>query len=226
MKTHPKSPLRRILLLPLILLITPLLTACESAEAEFFAELAVDWATEKGIMSLECEGSGQSNCTYDLNETVLGVYITGVKIGTAFGRSPEIQAALDAGDVVYNQEQADELAEQGAREGDLSLIDQAIESRPDDWSYHDQRASVLTAQGNLAAADESFAKAESLVQDRIAAGESCYKLQRNLLNNRIAALEIQLDKDPSNAELNDRYAGAFEQLNALESGGPASPCGS
>lgn len=215
----------RWLVLLLFILATPLLSACEDAEAEYMAQLAVDWAVEKGIMSLNCRGAGGTDCEYDLNETMLGIYIGGVKLGTAFGRSPDLQAALDAGDVILNQEQADELAEAGAESGDLGKIDQAIQARPEDWSYRDQRGAVLLAQGNVQAADESFAEAEALVQNRIAGGESCYALQRNLLNNRIAALETQLDKKPADVELNDRFAGAHEQLQALESGGPGSPCG-
>lgn len=220
-----KTKSHKVVLLAVILLITPMLVSCENGDYEYIAQLAVDWAVEKGIMTLKCEGEGQTDCQYDLNETALGMYLGMVKLGTSMGRSPEMQAALDAGDVVLNQEQADELVEQGAREGKLDLIDQAIESRPEDWSYHDQRASVLLASGEVEAAEESFSKAEKLVDDRIEGGGDCYVLQRNLLNNRIAALETQLDKDPANAELNDRYAGAHEQLQALESGSPASPCG-
>lgn len=212
-------------MLAAVFVMTPLLTACEDAEAEMMAQLAVDWAVTKGLMTLECQGPGQTDCTYDLNKGALAFYLGTAKLGTALtGRSPEMQAALDAGDVVYDQEVADELAEQGAREGDLSKIDQAIESRPEDWSYHDQRAALLMAQGNVQEAEASFAQAESLVDERIASGDDCTVLQRNLLNNRIAALEIQLERDPTSAELNDRLAGAHEQLQALESGGPGSPC--
>lgn len=224
MRSIQEKASRKVLLIVVLLLLTLLLVACENSESEFLAQLAVDWAVEKGIMSLRCEGEGQTNCTYDLNEMTLGFYLGTVKWATSKNRSPEMQAALDAGDVVYNQEQADELVERGARKGDLSLIDQAIESRPDDWSYHDQRASVLLASGDIEGAEQSFSKAEALVDSRIANGEDCFVLQRNLLNNRIAALEIQLDKKPADGELNDRYAGAYEQLQALESGGPGSPC--
>jgi hypothetical protein len=225
MKGFRSMKISRWPILLLFILATPLLSACEDAEAEYMAQLAVDWAVQKGIMSLNCSGPGGTDCEYDLNETMLGIYIGGVKLGTAFGRSPELQAALDAGDVILNQEQADELVKAGAESGDLDKIDQAIEARPEDWSYRDQRGAVLLSQGNVQAADASFAEAEALVQERISAGESCQALQRNLLNNRIAALETQLEKNPADAELNDRFAGAHEELQALESGGPGSPCG-
>jgi len=225
MMTYLRNIRRPALLLALVLLLVPLLAGCNDADSEAVAQLAVDWAVEKGLMSYNCSGPSQSDCEYDLNETSLAVYIGLAKVGTMLGRSSEMQAALDAGDVVLAQEQADELVQAGAAEGNLEKIDQAIEARPDDWSYRDQRGALLLVQGDIEGADASFAQAEQLVEKRVADGESCYVLQRNLLNNRIAALETQLDKDPGNAELNDRYAGAHEQLQALENGGPADPCG-
>jgi tetratricopeptide (TPR) repeat protein len=225
MRSQRRTLLDRGLVVVALVLLSPLLAACEDADSEAIAQLAVDWAVEKGLMSLECSGPGQSDCTYDLNEAALGAYLGIARIGGSLGgMSPEMQAALDAGDVVQVQEEDDELAEKGAREGNLELIDQAIESRPEDWSYHDQRAALLLAQGDTAAAEKSFAEAESLVDKRIAANEDCYILKRNLLNNRMAAINIQLDRYPTNAELNDRLAGAHEQLQALEAGGPGSPC--
>lgn len=223
-KSIRKSMSHKIAFIVVVLLVTPLLASCEDADAEYIAQLAIDWAVEKGIMSLRCEGEGQTDCQYDLNEVTLGVYLGMVKFGTALNRSPEMQAALDAGDVVLNQEQADELAEKGAREGDLELIDQAIEARPEDWSYHDQRAAVSLSSGNIEDAEDSFSTAEALVEERIMNGGDCFVLQRNLLTNRITALEIQLDKFPENIELRERYAAAQAQLEALESGNPGSPC--
>lgn len=219
------TTLRKAIMLALVLLITPLLVSCEDSDAEAIAQLAMDWAQEKGIMTLRCEGEGQTNCQYDLNEVALGVYITGVKLATSWDRSPEMQAALDAGDVVLNQEEADELAERGAREGDLDMINQAIEARPEDWSYHDQQAAVLLANGKVEDAEDSFSTAEALVDERIMNGGDCFVLQRNLLTNRISALEIQLGKYPDNVELKDRYAAATQELEILESGGPGNPCG-
>jgi hypothetical protein len=226
MKSQSHTLRRRILVLAVAVLVTPLLGACDDAESEFIAQLAVDWATEKGLLTLQCQGPGQTDCTYDLNEAALGVYIGLARTAGALtgGLDPATAAALDAGDVVRTQEEDDELAEKGAREGDISLIDQAIESRDQDWSYRDQRAALLLAQGDEQGAQASFAKAESLVQERIDAGGDCVTLRRNLLNNRINAIEIQLDQFPSNVELNDRLAGAHEELQALQSGGPGSPC--
>ena len=216
----------RVFLLVAVMAAGFLLSACESAEQEAFLNFAVQWATSKGLISLKCEGPGQDNCEYELNETALGVYIALGRGANIFAGDKRVGNALDAADVVLNQEKADDLVEKGAQEGDLSLIDQALESRPDDWSYIDNKAAVQLANGDLEEADKSFEKSEMIVKDRVEGGESCVKLSRNMLHHRISALETQIQRTQgqSNAELHDRLAEAHDQLAALNSGGPGSPC--
>ena len=216
----------RVLLLLVAVVVTPLLSACEDGEQEAFLDLAVQWASAKGLISLSCEGPGDQNCTYELNETALGVYIGVGRIGAALSGDKKLGNALDAADVVLTQEKADDLVEQGAQSGDLDLIEQAIKSRPDDWSYIDNKAAVQLANGDLDETNKSFAKSEQIVKSRVNGGESCVKLSRNMLHHRIAAIEAQIQRTEgqSNAELHDRLADAHDQLAALESGGPGSPC--
>ena len=137
-----------------------------------------------------------------------------------------IGTALDAGDVVLKQEQADDLVEKGAQEGDLDLIEQALQLRPDDWSYIDNKAAVQLAKGDLEAAGKSFEKSEEIVKSRAAGGERCDVLYRNMLNHRISALETQNQRTQGqpNAELHNRLAEAHDRLAALNSVGPGSPC--
>jgi len=203
-----------------------LLTACESAEQEAFLNYAVQWATSKGLISLQCEGAGQENCNYELNEGALAVYIGLGRVGAAVSGDKKLGNALDAADVVLNQEKADDLVEKGAQEGDLSLIEQALESRPDDWSYIDNKAAVQLSNGDLEGANTSFERSEEIIQSRVDSGESCIKLSRNMLHHRISALETQIQRTQGqpNAELHDRLAEAHDQLAALNSGGPGSPC--
>lgn len=216
----------RMLLLLVAVAVTPLLSACEDGEQEAFLSFAVEWASAKGLISLSCEGPGDQNCTYELNETALGAYIGLGRIGVAFSGDKKLGNALDAADVVLNQEKADDLVEQGAKSGDLEMIEQAIKSRPDDWSYIDNKAAVQLANGDLDGAEESFAKSEQIVKSRVNGGESCEKLSRNMLHHRIAAIEAQIQRTEGkpNAELHDRLADAHDQLSALNSGGPGSPC--
>lgn len=216
----------RILLLVAVIAAGPLLTACESAEQEAFLNFAVQWAVSKGLISLRCEGGGNQNCEYDLNEGALGTYLTLGRVANVFARDKSIGIALDAGDVVLKQEQADELVDKGAQEGDLDLIEQALQLRPDDWSYIDNKAAVQLANGDLEGADKSFEKSEEIVKSRAAGGEKCDVLYRNMLNHRISALETQIQRTQgqANAELHDRLAEAHDRLAALNSVGPGSPC--
>jgi len=229
MKTYPSLRARyrpRVLLLVAAILAGPILTACESAEQEAFLNFAVQWATSKGLISLECEGTGQQNCNYELNEGALGVYIAMGRGGNLFIKDKRLGTALDAADVILNQEKADDLVEKGAKEGDLELIEQALQSRPDDWSYIDNKAAVQLANGDLEGASTSFEKSEKIVKNRVADGENCAKLSRNMLLHRISALETQIQRTEGkpNADLHDRLAEAHDQLAALDSGGPDSPC--
>jgi len=229
MKTSPSLKARyrpRVLLLIAAVVAGPLLTACESAEQEAFLNFAVQWATSKGLISLRCEGGGQQNCSYELNEGALGVYIALGRFGNTFAKDKKIGNALDAADVVLNQEKADDLVEKGAQEGDLKLIEEALKSRPDDWSYIDNKAAVQLAKGDLEGANASFEKSEKLVKSRAAGGERCDILYRNMLHHRISALETQIQRTQGqpNAELHDRLAEAHDRLEALNSVGPGSPC--
>jgi hypothetical protein len=196
-------------LLAVFALASPLLAACEDAESEFFLQLAADWATEKGLLSYSCTGSSPSDCEYDLNEVALGAYITLGRMGAAF--SPDgrgINAALDGAEVVRRQEEADELAAAGTEQGNLDLIDQAIALRPDDWSYHEQRAALLLAQHDDSAAQASFAASETLVQERIRDGARCEPLMLNMLHHRAAALDAQAKRDPE--------MGVLEELRQVQ----------
>ncbi len=235
MKTSPSLKARyrpRVLLLIAAVVAGPLLTACEDAEQEAFLNFAVQWATAQGLISLKCEGGGQQNCSYELNEGELAAFIFGGQVlqGVAkAARLPpnkELGIALDAAGVILNQEKADDLVEKGAQEGDLNLIEQAIESRPDDWSYIDNKAAVQLANGDVEGANASFEKSEKIIKSRMAGGERCDVLHRNMLNHRISALETQIQRTQGqpNAELHDRLAEAHDQLAALNSVGPGSPC--
>jgi len=207
-----------------MLIAVPLLAACEDAESEFFLELAANWATEKGILSLNCAEGSTSDCQYDLNEGALGAYITvgrAVAVLSEDGRM--INSALDAADVVRAQEEADELAAAGTEERDLGKIDEAIALRPGDWSYHEQRAALLLGQDNDEAARESFAESESLVRQRVADGASCRPLMLNMLRHRASALEANVKYDPELGVL-DQLAAVQNDIVALEDGLPSTWC--
>lgn len=227
---------RRGLLLVLVLMVAPLLAACEDADSEMFLELAADWAVEKNLLTFNCRDAAQTDCEYALNTVQLGVYIAvgrGLALADQFigneAPAAELGAALDAAEVIKAQEEADRLAAAGTAQGDLSLIDQAIEQRPNDWSYHEQRAALLLAQGDDGAAQAAFATSETLVQERIRAGASCQPLMLNMLRHRENALTanaaaVTVSGSGPLADVADKLDAVQNDIADLESGEPSPYC--
>jgi tetratricopeptide (TPR) repeat protein len=198
----------------ILLLLLPLLSACEDTEmVDFLAELAVEWAQEKGILDANNKVDWIQVGAYQLQRFAAGT--TG---------DNELDAALEAGPVIHNFHQADKLSEQGLEEGDVSKIDQAINLRPDDWSYYDKKAAVLYSQGNAVEADRNFEEAEWLVDDRIQNGSDCKMLKLNLYRNREQALLSQLAGNETNESLLDALDETQSQIYYLENNHEMSPC--
>lgn len=197
-----------------VLLILPLLSACEDTEMlDFLVEMAVEWAQEKGIINAENQIDWLQVGAYQLQRTVSGT--TG---------DSELDAALEAGPVVHNLHQADKLSEQGLEQGDVALIDQAIDLRPDDWSYYDKKAAVLYSQGNVQEAERSFEESEWLVDDRIQNGGDCTMLKLNLYRNREQALLSQLPGNETNEGLLKALDETQSMIYYLENDHENSPC--
>ena len=204
-------------ILPFLLVVSlllPLLSACQDTEMlDFLAELAVEWAREKGILNAENNVDWIQVGAYQLQRAVAGT--TG---------DNELDAALEAGPVVHNFHQADKLSEQGLEEGNVDKIDQAINMRPDDWSYYDKKAAVLYKQGNVQEAERSLEEAEWLVDDRIKSGEDCKVLKLNLYRNREQAFLSQLAGDETNEGLLNLLDETQSQIYYLENNHANSPC--
>ncbi len=196
------------------LALLPLLSACEdTAMLDFLAEVAVEWAQEKGILTAENTVDWIQVGAYQLQRAVAG----------STGDS-ELDAALEAGPVIHNFHQADKLSDEGLAEGDVGKIDQAISMRPDDWSYYDNKAAVLVTQGNAEEAERNLEEAERLVDDRIQNGGDCQVLKLNLYRNREQALLSQLDGNEGNQHLLDLLDETQSQIYYLENNHPNSPC--
>jgi len=195
-------------------LLLPLLSACEdTAMIEFLAEMAVEWAREKQILNDQNQVDWIEVGLYQLQRTATGT--TGDNV---------LDAALEAGPVVYNFHQAEELSDQGLEEGNVDLIDQAINLRPDDWSYYDKKAAVLINQGNTQEAERNFEEAEGLVDDRIQNGGNCRVLKLNLYRNRENALLSQLAGNETNQVLLNALDETQSQIYYLENNHANSPC--
>jgi len=183
----------------------PLLAACNKDDIDFITALAKEWAAGKGLL----DSSG--------NPDFLNI---GLLLADP-ASDPEAAAALQAGLVVKGVEDADRLAQQGAVEGDVTKIDAAIRARPSDWSYQEQKAALLLAQGDAAAAQAANEKSESLVRDRIQAGGDCRNLSRNMFTHRLNALHAQSVRAPS-AVLTERINQTQAVLDQLSAGEPIS----
>lgn len=198
---------RRGLLLLGLLLAAPLLAGCTQADIDWIVAEGKAWAFSNGLI----DEAG--------NPDYFGIAIWYASPST----DPAARAALDAGVVVKGIEDADNLAQQGTESGDVSLIDQAIDKRPDDWSYQERKGAVLLAQGNPDGADAAFQEATALVQQRIDAGGDCHSLARNSLTHRQMALQTQLQLRP-NADLQAKLDETNLELNLLQQGQPTLLC--
>lgn len=227
------NPFRTLLISVAFLSLSFLLSSCDDTDLEFLAVMALDWAEGKGLITVgECVAPDDSDCDIEINYAT----IIAVRAAQAAKRNPltswavddpdpELVAAIDIGELGRDMEKAETLANEGQANGDVGKIDQAIALRPGDWSYHDKKAALLTAQGKPAEAQASFNEAQSLVDSRVKAGEgSCQALQYNLLKNREQALLLQLQAQPESKPLLDALDATQGQLFYLESGHEKSPC--
>jgi len=139
MNTATQLPsLKRIAIVLFLVLLTPLLTACEEGSDLFF-DMAFEWAQGKELIT--CSSGDSDDC--DLNWAALGGYWLGV------GSDAGVQAMVDTGLVVRDINTADALADEGFATGDIQKLQEASKIRPNNWSY-DQQISVLhLSQGDI-----------------------------------------------------------------------------
>lgn len=72
---------------------------------------------------------------------------------------PEVDAMLEAKSQLDKIDQADKLAAEGRKEGDVEKIKKAIAMRPGDWRYKYQAGAVLLEQGDVDRAEDYFTNA-------------------------------------------------------------------
>ena len=207
-----------------LLLLLPLLTACEDDGLfELIAEMAVEWAEEKQLIKVSDEGDVSPDWVQ------IGIYETTRGYNSVFGSGyttgdEAVDAALDAAPIAKSVKDADKLAKEGMDGNDPAKLDQAIDKRPGDWNYHDQKGAILAATGNGAEAESAFDSSQNLVDKRISEGGSCRALHQNMLRGRIQALEQKAAADPDNAKLNNFLAQSRAELHALNTNQAGSPC--
>jgi hypothetical protein len=202
-------------------------------DAEFVAELAMEWAVEKNILNVDCPPPYDSDdCNVGVNPAELAQLrasqdpVLGFGLGVVGARNVDSEAAtaLGAAKVASDLARADTLADEGLKESNTEKIDQAIAMRPNDWSFRDRRAAFHLSQGNEDEAGRSFREAEELVEEHIREGGDCKSLQTNMLNNRQRALTRASEEQPGNRSLTDQISTTQQQLAAVENDQESSPC--
>jgi hypothetical protein len=215
---------RRVAVLFVLLLLGGLLTGCDEGMAELLLEMAIEWADEKNLLSVDADGNPSVNTgqiiAYEAQRA--GSWLRGEGYSTG---DSELDAALDAGQVVKTVRDADNLANDGAQKRDPELIEQAIKIRPNDWQYQEQLSAVYLATGDPEAAADAQAQSENLVAQRIEEGGDCRSLTLNLLRSRLAALEAQLRQEPYDETLQAAYRATQAELAAVDTRAAGNRCG-
>ena len=191
--------MRRSALIVGFVLITPVLSACTQEDIDWLFAIGEEWGRANGVI----DDAGNIN----YGQAVMQLF--GLPSG-----DPLVDAALDAGSVVANLEDAERLAREGVETGDITKVEAAIEARTKDWGFHEQKAALLMAMGDSAGADRAFADSEDLVRDQISKGGDCSLLARNMFTHRINALDIQLGLQP-NDQLSSKAAETQGFLDAI-----------
>jgi hypothetical protein len=126
---------KRIVAIALLALMI-LLTACSAEDRQIFIDIARSWAAEHAVE--------------------IGSY-------TVFGTTgnDEVDAVLDARGVIDNINAADQLMEEGRKEGNLTKMEEAVEKRPGDYTYRVSYGAALLQQGDAAEAEAQFAAADA-----------------------------------------------------------------
>ena len=190
---------RRTALVAGLVMITPILSACTQEDIDWLVDVGEEWGRANGVI----DDAGNIN----YGQAVMQLF--GLPSGDPF-----VDAALDAGSVVANIEDAEALAREAVVSGDINKLEAAIEARAKDWGFHEQKAAILMAQGDGAGANQAFGDSEGLVEDQISKGGDCTLLARNMYTHRIMALETQLGLQP-NDQLSSKAAETQSFLDAL-----------
>jgi hypothetical protein len=142
---------QRMIVIALIALML-FMTGCSADDQQILIDIAISWAAEHAS-----------------EIAAYGVF------GTT--GSDEVDAVLDARSVINNINAADQLMEEGRKEGDLSKMEEAIEKRPGDYTYRTSYAAALLQNGDAAEAEAQFAAADEALLDYSSDHAQTYAIQ-------------------------------------------------
>ena len=190
-----------VLLLTLIML-APLLAACEDAELEAWVDLGLEWADANGFLNEE-----------GLDILGISAEVANETVSDWLGGDEE-DAGTDAWQVVDDINAADKLAEEARETGDVSKLDEAIALRPDDWRYQDQKGAILLAQNNE---DGNGFGIQSglIINEQVKAGGNCVDLILNRAIQREQMFADLVAENPDNQNLSAAYNKAQDEVNTF-----------
>lgn len=164
----------------MFVVIAMFVSGCSVEDRELVVAFARSWAESHGV----------------INEDGSPTMQAGARVFFGVSTGDEIaDAAIDAGRVIKNINEADELVSQAEQYtyDDPPQMDKAIDSmnaavrtRPDDWGIRNQRAAMLIESGQHDQARRDFDHARSLCQTN-----HCQKRQ---IENKIQLLADSLDR--------------------------------
>lgn len=209
----------RLVTYTVLILLALVLVGCKNqALLDWIVEMATEWAVEKGLLDVAEDG------TKGISWLTVGLYGT-QKLTTGTTGDRLMDAAVEVGPIAHSVYQADKAAAEGMKNRDPAKLDEAIGRRPGDWNYHDQKASILAANGDEQGMDMAMSESDLLVKERIRQGEDCLALYKNQIRGRGLALEQQLKANPDNTLLQQQHEITVADLTILsDPENPANPC--
>jgi hypothetical protein len=128
----------RRLLTALACTLTLVLAACEftPSDREMVRSFIEEWARSKEMHPINEDGS----------ISLQGLFNAGSRFVTGRTGDDEADAVLDAYEVIKNLNEADKLMDKGRQQRDAAAMDQAIQRRPEDWTYRVSRAALALEQ--------------------------------------------------------------------------------
>jgi hypothetical protein len=118
------------------LLLVPALGGCDwedwfaESEQEQAKDTAQEWTEANGLNPVNDDGSVNPD----------GVAKVAKRVITGSTGNAEVDAALNSDDALTRIVEADKMEEMGWKERDLTLFDDAVKLRPEDWKYRISRA--------------------------------------------------------------------------------------
>lgn len=145
---------KAMLLLALILVMT-MGSGCSRSDWADLLEIGIAWAQANNVLDAEGKPVWSS--------------VVNVASGTSLQKpekdpnaDPGIEALIDAGEVVENFNKAEALSKEARIKHDIKLLDQAIDLRKNDYSYRNQKGSMLFFEGDGSAAEKEYDTADDL----------------------------------------------------------------